>query len=89
MPLSPSWKTHFLQGLAAAKAIGDRNAGKFTKAMTHDAAMDTKMKYLNEDNKLILITDNKRQVVLLHNIKNLGGNHQSHQQSGGSPWDGP
>jgi len=73
MPLSPSWKTHFLQGLAAANAIGDRNAGKFTEAMTHDAAVDTKMKYLNEDNNLILVADNKKQVVLLHNIKNLGG----------------
>jgi hypothetical protein len=73
MPLSPSWKTHFLQGLAAANAIGDRNVTKFTAAMTHDAAIDTKMKYLNEDNNLILVVDNKKHVVLLHNIKNLGG----------------
>ena len=73
MPLSPSWKTHFLHGLTAANAIGDRNAAKFTEAMTHDAAIDTKMKYLNEDNNLILVADNKKQVVILHNIKNLGG----------------
>ena len=73
MPLSPSWKTHFLQGLAPLNAIGDRNARKFTKAMTHDAAVDTKMKYLNEDNNLILVADNKKHVVLLHNLKNLGG----------------
>ena len=57
MPLSPSWKTHVLQGLAAANAIGDRNAGKFTEAMTHDAAIETKMKYLYEDNNLILVED--------------------------------
>ena len=31
------------------------------------------MKYLNEDNNLILVADKKKQVVLLHNIKNLGG----------------
>ena len=73
MPLSPSWKTHFLQGLAAVNAIGDRNTKKFTKAMTHDTAVDTKMKYLNEDHNLILVADNKKQVVLLHIIKNLGG----------------
>ena len=41
--------------------------------MTPDAAVDTKMKYLHEDNNLILVADNKKQVVLLHNIKNLGG----------------
>jgi hypothetical protein len=53
--------------------IGECNARKFTEAMTHDAAVDTKMKYLNEDHNLILIADNKKQVVLLHNLKNLGG----------------
>ena len=73
MPLSPCWKMHFLRGLTAANVIGDRNVAKFTEAMTHDAAIDTKMKYLNEDNNLILVTDNKKQVVFLHNIKNLGG----------------
>jgi hypothetical protein len=74
MPLPPSWKTHFLHRLTAANAIGDRNdATKFTEAMTHDAAIDTKMKYLNEDNNLILVADNKKQVVILHSIKNLGG----------------
>ena len=59
MPLSPSWKTHFLHGLTAANVIGDRNAAKFTKAMTHDAAVDIKMKYLNQDNNLILVVDIK------------------------------
>ena len=73
MPLSPSWKTHFLQVLAPANAIGDRYTKKFTKAMTHNAAVDTKMKYLNKDHILILVTNNKKQAVLLHNIKNLEG----------------
>ncbi len=73
MPLSPSWKAYFLQGLAPVNTIGDCNTKKFTKALTHDAAVDTKMKYLNKDHNLILVTDNKKQVVLLHNIKNLGG----------------
>ncbi len=73
MPLSPCWKTHFLQGLAPLNAIGNRNARKFTKATTQDATVDTKMKYLNKDNNLILVADNKKQVVLLHNLKNLGG----------------
>ncbi len=63
---------HFLQGLAPANAIGDCNTKKFTEAMTHDAAVDTKMKYLNEDHNLILVADNKKQVVLLHNIKTWG-----------------
>ena len=31
------------------------------------------MMYLNKDNILILVADNKKQVILLHNIKNLGG----------------
>ncbi len=35
--------------------------------------MDTKMKYLSEDHNLILITDNKKQVAILHNLKNYGG----------------
>jgi hypothetical protein len=55
MLLSPSWKTQFLQGLAPANAIGDHNTKKFTKAMTHNAAVDTKMKYLNKDHNLILV----------------------------------
>ena len=41
--------------------------------MTHDTAVDTKMKYLNKDHNLILAADNKKQVVLLHDLKNLGG----------------
>ena len=73
MPLSPSWKMHFLQGLAPANAIGNRNTKKFTKAMIHDAAVDTEMKYLNKNHNLILVADNKKQVVIIHNLKNLGG----------------
>ena len=44
--------------------------------MTHNAAVDTKMKYLNEVLNPILVSDNnnKKQVVLLHTTsKNLGG----------------
>jgi hypothetical protein len=73
MPLSPSWKTHFLQGLAPLNAIGDRNVSKYTEAMTYNAAVDTKMKYLNEDHNLILVSDHKKQVIILHNLKNYGG----------------
>ncbi len=40
--------------------------------MTHGAAMDTKMKYLSKDHNLILIVDNKKQVVILYNLKNYG-----------------
>ncbi len=72
MPLSPSWKTHFLQGLAPLNTIGDRNMLKYTKAMTHDAAVDTKMKFLNKDHNLILVADHKKQVIILHNLKNYG-----------------
>ena len=64
---------HFLQGLAAANVIGNYNARKFTKAMIYNAAVDAKMKYLNEDHNLILVADNKKQVVLLRNLKNWGG----------------
>ncbi len=73
MLLSPSWKTRFLQGLAPLNAIGDQNVTKFLEAMTHNAAVDTKMKYLSKDHNLILIADNKKQVVILHNLKNYGG----------------
>jgi hypothetical protein len=41
--------------------------------MIHDAAVDTKMKYLHEDHNLILVMDNKMQVGILQNLKNLGG----------------
>jgi hypothetical protein len=73
MPLSPSWKMHFLQGLTPLIAIRDRNVSKYTKAMTYNAAMDTKMKYLNKDHNLILVADHKKQVIILHNLKNYGG----------------
>jgi hypothetical protein len=73
MPLSPSWKTHFLQGLTPLNVIGNRNVTKFLEAMTHNAAVDTKMKYLSKDHNLILVADNKKQVVILHNLKNYGG----------------
>jgi hypothetical protein len=64
---------HFLQALAPLNAIGNQNMTKFLEAMTHDAAVDTKMKYLSKDHNLILITDNKKQVVILHNLKNYRG----------------
>jgi hypothetical protein len=73
MPLSPSWKMHFLQGLAPLNAIGNRNVSKYTEAMTYNAAMDMKMKYLNEDHNLILVANHKKQVIILHNLKNYGG----------------
>jgi hypothetical protein len=74
MLLSPSWKTHcFLQGLAPLNAIGNQNVTKILEAMTHDTAVDTKMKYLSEDHNLILIADNKKQAVILQNLKNYGG----------------
>jgi hypothetical protein len=53
-------------------AIGDRNARKFSNAMIHHTAVGTKMKYLNKGQNLILVADNKKQVILLHSLKNLG-----------------
>ena len=73
MPLSPSWKMHFLQGLAPLNSIGDRNLSKYTEAMTYNAAVDTKMKYLNKDHTLSLVANHKKQVIILHNLKNYGG----------------
>jgi hypothetical protein len=73
MLLSPSWKTHFLQGLVPLNAIGDCNMSKYTKAMTYNAAVYMKMKYLNEDHNLILVADHKKQVIILHKLKNYGG----------------
>jgi hypothetical protein len=73
MPLSRSWKTHFLQGLAPLNAIGNRNVKKYSEAMTHNAAVDTKMKNLSKDHNFILIANNKKQVTILHNLKNYGG----------------
>jgi hypothetical protein len=72
MLLSPSWKMRFLQGLAPLNAIGDRSVKKYLEAMTHDTAVDTKMKYLSTDHNFILIADNKKQVTILHNLKNYG-----------------
>ena len=73
MLLSPTWKTHFLQGLAPLNAIGNHNVSKYTKAMTYNTATDTKMKYLNKDRNLILVANHKKQVIILHNLKNYGG----------------
>ena len=41
--------------------------------MAHDAAVDTKMKYLSKEHSLTLVADNKKQVVILHSLKNYGG----------------
>ncbi len=41
--------------------------------MTHDATVDTNVKYLSKDHNHILIADNKKQVVILHNLKNYEG----------------
>ena len=73
MLLSPSWKMHFLQCLTSLNAIGNRNVSKYTKAMTHNATMDSNMKYINEDHNLIIIADHKKQVIILHNLKIYGG----------------
>ncbi len=73
MPLSPSWKQHILQGLEPLNAIGNNKVANFTDTMARDAAMDTKMKYLSKEHNLILVADNKKQVVILHNLKNYGG----------------
>ncbi len=45
---------------------------KYLEAMTHNTIVDTKMKYLSKDHNFILITDNKKQVTILHNLKNYG-----------------
>ncbi len=73
MPLSPSWKMHFLQGLAPLNAIGNRNVKKYLEAMTHDATVDTKIKFLSKDYNFILMADNKKQVTILQNLKTYGG----------------
>ncbi len=54
-------------------AIGNRNMKTYSEAMTHNAVVDTKMKYLSEEHNFILITDNKKQVTILHNLKNYSG----------------
>ncbi len=73
MPLSISWKTHFLRGLVPLNAISNYNVKKYLEAMTHAAAVDTKMKYLSKDHNFILVTNNKIQVTILHNLKYYGG----------------
>ncbi len=73
MPLSPSWKTHFLKGLAPLNTIGDHNMTRYSEAMTHNAAMDSKIKYLTMGHNFILLTNNQRKVNILHNIKNFSG----------------
>ena len=54
-------------------AIGNNNVANFTYAMAHDAAVDTKMKYLSKEHSLTLVADNKKQVVILHSLKKYGG----------------
>jgi hypothetical protein len=72
MPLSPSWKTHFLQGLALLNRISNRNMTRYSEAMIHNATVDSKMKYLSKDHNLILLANNKKIVTILHNLKNYG-----------------
>jgi hypothetical protein len=62
----------FLQDLALLNAIGNRNMTRYSEAMTHNAAMDSKMKYLSKDHNFILIANNKKKVTILHNLKNYG-----------------
>ncbi len=53
--------------------IGNNNVANFTYTMAHNAAVDTKMKYLSKEHNLNLVADNKKQVVILHSLKNYGG----------------
>ena len=46
--------------------------------MAHNAAVDTKMKYLSKEHNLTLVADNKKQVVILHSLKNYGGTILQH-----------
>jgi hypothetical protein len=55
---------HFLQGLEPLNAIGDRIVKKYLEAMTHNATMDTKMKYLSKDHNFIFIVNNKKKVTI-------------------------
>ncbi len=72
MPLSLSWKMHFLTSLDPLSAFGDRHVVKYTEVMDIQANVNTKMKYLNNDHNLILVTTTNKQVTLLHNLKNYG-----------------
>lgn len=49
MSLSPSWKMHFLHGLALFNAIGTHNASKYSNTLAHKVAVNTKMKFLSKD----------------------------------------
>jgi hypothetical protein len=73
IPLSPSWKMHFLTGLDPLNMLCNCNVVKYTKAMEIQVNVDTKMKYLNNDNNLILIANKNKQATVLHNLKNYGG----------------
>ncbi len=73
MPLSPTWKTHFLTGLGLLNRLSSRNIIKCTEVMEIQANVDTKMKYLTNDQNLILFTNKNKQVTVLQNLKNYGG----------------
>jgi hypothetical protein len=63
---------HFLQGLVPLNAIGNHNMTRYSEAMTHNAAVDSKMKYLSKDHNFILLANNQRKANILCNIKNFG-----------------
>ncbi len=43
MPLSPSWKTHFITGIDPLNVFGNRNFVKYSEAMEIQVTVYTKM----------------------------------------------
>ena len=67
-----SWKDHFLL-LTAVNESGDQNIPGFTGVMNFKSSAEEKMTALNEPNGFLLSANHKKEIVLLHNPKNLGG----------------
>jgi hypothetical protein len=72
MPLQNSWKAHFIL-LIMVNKLGNRNIPGFTSTMDFESSLNQKMMTLNQTNSFLLVADNKREIVLLHNPTNFGG----------------
>jgi hypothetical protein len=72
MTFHASWNALF-NSLATANESGNRNVAGFTGAMDFEVSLDAKMMSLNQPYGLLLVADNKKEVIILHNPHNFGG----------------
>ncbi len=72
MTFHASWNTLF-NSLATANKSGNWKVASSTGAMDFEASLNAKMTSLNQPYGLLLVADNKKEVIILHNPHNFGG----------------